>query len=76
VASTIWRTVHDQKDRVVYFYLATSPTVFWMPLDTLDFTAGSPVRRLPLKTGETYSGDVSPSLSPAEPFVLLEAAPK
>ncbi len=47
-----------------------------MPLDTLDFTAGSPVRRLPLKTGETYSGDVSPSLSPAEPFVLLEAAPK
>ncbi|MFM1904588.1 MAG: Choloylglycine hydrolase [Planctomycetota bacterium] len=76
VASTIWRTVHDQKDRVLYFDSATSPTVFWVPLAELDFTAGSPVKRLPLKGGQTYSGDASASLRPAEPFSFLKATPK
>jgi choloylglycine hydrolase len=76
VASTIWRTVHDHKDRTLYFDSATSPTVFWVPLEKLDFTAGAPVKRLPLKAGETYSGDASGSLQPAEPFSFLKATPK
>ena len=76
VASTIWRTVHDQKARTLYFDSATSPTVFWMPLEKLDFTAGAPVKKLPLKAGETYSGDASGSLRPAEPFSFLKATPK
>lgn len=76
VASTIWRTVHDQKNRILAFDSATSPTVFWVPLEKLDFTGGSPVKRLPLKDGETYSGDASGSLRPAEPFSFLKAAPK
>lgn len=76
VASTIWRTVHDQKARTLYFDSATSPTVFWMPLEKLDFTAGAAVKKLPLKAGETYSGDASGSLRPAEPFSFLKATPK
>ena len=76
VASTIWRTVHDQRDRTLYFDSATSPTVFWVPLDKVDFTAGVPVKRLPLKGGETYSGDASASFRPAEPFKFLEAKPR
>lgn len=76
VASTIWRTVYDQKDRVLYFDSATSPTVFWVPLERLDFTAGRPVQRLPLKAGETYSGDASGSLESARPFEFLEATPR
>lgn len=76
IASTIWRTVHDQKARTLYFDSATSPTVFWMPLEKLDFTAGAPVKKLPLKAGETYSGDASGSLRPAEPFSFLKATPK
>jgi choloylglycine hydrolase len=75
VASTVWRTVHDQKERVLYFDSATSPTVFWVPLERCDFTAGGPVKRLPLKGGETYSGDASGSFRPAEPFQFLEARP-
>ncbi len=75
VASTIWRTVHDQNDRVVYFDSATSPTVFWVPLDKLDFKAGAAVKKLPLKGGETYSGDASGSLQLAETFDFLEAKP-
>ena len=76
VASTIWRTVHDQQERVVYFDSATSPTVFWMPLERFDFAAGAGVKRLPLKGGETYSGDASASFRPAEPFAFLKAPPK
>jgi choloylglycine hydrolase len=75
IASTIWRTVYDHKDRVMYFDSATSPTVFWLPLDSLSFDAGAPVKRLALKAGETYSGDASASLKPAEPFAFLPAKP-
>jgi choloylglycine hydrolase len=75
VASTIWRTVHDQKERVLYFDSATSPTVFWIPLDQLDFQSGAAVKRLPLKSGETYHGDASEGLVAAEAFKFLEAKP-
>ena len=75
IASTIWRTVHDQKERVLYFDSATSPTVFWIPLDQLDFQSGAAVKRLPLKSGETYNGDASEGLVAAEAFKFLEAKP-
>ena len=76
VASTIWRTAYDQKDRVLYYDSATSPTVFWVPLTKIDFTAGQPVQRLPMKGGETYSGDASGAFRPAEAFPFLEATPR
>lgn len=75
IASTIWRTVYDHKDRVMYFDSATSPTVFWLPLENLSFDAGASVKRLALKAGETYSGDASGTLKPAEPFAFLPAKP-
>lgn len=76
VASTIWRTVHDQKERVVYFDSAISPTVFWVPLAEVDLAAGAGVKRLPLKGGETYSGDASGALEPADAFSFLKAIPQ
>jgi choloylglycine hydrolase len=76
VASTIWRTLYDQKERVLYFDSATSPTIFWVSLDKLDLAAGAPVKRLPLKGGETYGGDATAALRPTEPFVFLEAKPR
>ncbi|MFM8579283.1 MAG: linear amide C-N hydrolase [Planctomycetaceae bacterium] len=76
VASTVWRTIHDQTHRVLYFDSATSPTVFWVPLDQCDLEAGSPVKRLPLKGGETYSGDASGTFRPADSFEFLRASPR
>ena len=76
VASTIWRTGYDQKNRVMYFDSATSPNVFWLPLEGLAFDAGSPVQKIPLKAGETYGGNASASLKPAEPFAFLPAKAK
>ena len=73
VASTIWRTIYDQKERVLYFDAATSPTVFWIPLARCEFTTDSAVTKLPLAAGQTYSGDATASLVPAEAFPFLEA---
>lgn len=76
IASTVWRTVYDQKARVLYFDSATSPTVFWVPFEKFNLAAGEPVKRLPLKGGETYSGDASEAFRPAEAFKFLEAKPR
>lgn len=76
VSSTIWRTVHDQKERILYFDSATSPTVFWIPLESVDLTAGAPAKRLPLKGGETYSGDAAGEFRPDTAFPFLEAVPR
>lgn len=76
VSSTIWRTIYDQKARVLYFDSATSPTVFWIPLEKIVFAAGATVARLPLKEGETYNGDASGALQPATPFAFLKATPE
>ncbi len=73
IASTVWRTVHDQKARVLYFDSATSPNVFWLPLADLDFTAGRPVTKLALRGGETYSGNATAGLKPAAAFPFLPA---
>jgi len=76
VASTIWRTVHDQKTRTLFFDSSTSPTVLWVPLERLDFQAGAAVKRLPLRGGETYSGDATGAMRAAEPYEFLEAKPR
>jgi choloylglycine hydrolase len=75
IASTVWRTLYDQKEKVMYFDSATSPTVFWLPLADLDFNAGSPVKKLELIGGKVYSGNAATHLKPAAPFAFLPASP-
>ncbi|MGL5956985.1 MAG: linear amide C-N hydrolase [Phocaeicola sp.] len=59
IATTIWRTVSDQKN-LKYFYESTlSPNVFWVDLTLVDFSAGSGIRKLPLANGEIYAGNTS-----------------
>jgi len=76
IASTVWRTVYDQKAKRMFFDSATSPNVFWVPLDKLDLSAGAPVKKLALKEGKTYSGDASGGLQPEKPFAFLSAKPE
>ncbi len=73
IASTIWRTLYDHKNKVFYFDSATSPAVFWVPLSDLDFNAGAPVKKLTLSGGENYSGNASSKFVNAEPFKFLPA---
>lgn len=73
IASTLWRTVSDQKDRIYYFDSSTSPNAFWVPLSDLNFTPGAPVKKLTLTGGKIYSGNAAPQFTDAKPFAFLPA---
>lgn len=75
IASTLWRTTYDQKERVLIFDSATAPSAFWVMLDELNLNVGQPVRRLDASGGRTYSGDVSKQFQPAQPFAFLPGKP-
>lgn len=76
IASTRWRTVADQKNRVYYFDDATSPMVFWVELDHIDFAKGAAVKKLELTGGQVYGGEATSKFTPAQAFPFLSAAPK
>lgn len=71
IASTIWRTVSDQKNRVYFFDSATSPNTFWVPLADLDLKPGAPVKKLTLTGGKVYSGNTAKLFAPATPFTFM-----
>lgn len=73
IASTIWRTVSDQKNRIYYFDSATRPNTFWVAFDKLDFDRNAPVRKLTIQNGEVYSGEVSGYFRPSEPLKFMDA---
>ncbi len=76
IASTRWRSIADQKNRVYYFDQATSPMVFWVELDNVDFAKGAAVKKLELTGGQIYSGDAAAKFVPAQAFPFLEATGK
>lgn len=71
IASTFWRTTYDQKQKILIFDSATSPTTFWIQLAGLNLNQGQPVRKLTVAGGRTYGGDASSQLRPSEPFPFL-----
>jgi len=73
IASTLWRTVADQKHKVYFFDSATSPNAFWVPLADLDFSPGAPVMMLPMAGGQVYAGNAADKFVPSEPFEFLPA---
>ena len=75
IASTIWRTVSDQKNLVYYFDSATRPNTFWVSFDKLDLKPGAPVKKLTIQNGEVFSGETASQFKPAEPFKFLPATP-
>lgn len=75
VASTLWRTVSDQKNKVYFFDSATSPNTFWVPLGDLDFKNNAPVKKLTTSGGKVYSGNAASNFEEANPFAFLPAKP-
>lgn len=71
ISSTIWRTVSDQKNRVYYFENTASPSVLWVKLDKLDFSASSGTRKLRMTDRPDLGGDQTTAFEPAKPFVFL-----
>lgn len=73
IASTIWRSIIDQRQRVLLFDSVTSPTVFRVSLDQLDLRPGAPVRRLQVAGGRVYAGETASKFEASAPFTFLPA---
>lgn len=71
IASTRWRSVSDQKNKIYYFETTLTPNVFWVNLNKMDFTPGAPVRKLSLIDGEIYAGDTAKDFKASKPFAFL-----
>ena len=71
IASTRWRTVSDQKNRVYFFESTLGPDIFWIDLKGLDFSSGAPVKKLSLTGGEIYAGNAAGEFRESEPFPFL-----
>lgn len=75
IASTLWRTVSDQKNLVYYFDSSTYPNTFWIDLQKLNFSQNAPVLSLAVENGEVYAGEVSKLFKTTKPFDFLSAEP-
>ena len=75
LSTTRWRVVADHKDRRYYVESVISPSVFWVDLDTLDFSEGAEVLKLDLGLDmeRVMAGEVSASFEPAAPFAFQPA---
>lgn len=59
IASTRWRTVADQKNKVYYFESTLSPDIFWINFKGLNFSSGADIKKLSLTKGEIYAGNAA-----------------
>ena len=75
IASTLWRTVSDQKNKVYFYDSATTPNVFWVPFADLDLSEGAPAKKLKIAGGKYYSGNAAEHFLAATPFQFLQADP-
>ncbi len=68
ISPTRWRTVTDLTNGTYFFESTTSPNIFWIHLDKLDFCEGAPVKKLDLVNDPDRVGDVSYEFKESEPF--------
>lgn len=71
IASTLWRTVADQKDGRYFYESTRSPNIFWVDLKEINFSPDQPVRKLTLTGQEIYAGNALKDFKQAEPFQFL-----
>ncbi|CAG34933.1 linear amide C-N hydrolase [Desulfotalea psychrophila] len=71
IATTLWRSVSDQKSLTYYFESTISPNIFWVDLHKLDFNSTAQVKELNLNAQPIFAGEVSAKFVPAKPFKWL-----
>lgn len=74
IAATLWRCVADLKNNTYYFENTNRPNVFWVDLNKLNLQAGAPIKKLPLKNGEIYAGEVSSKFIASPSFFANKTA--
>src|SRR5262245_35482091 len=68
VASTLWRAVSDQTDKITFFDSSTSPNSFWIPQADLDLDESALVRKLTVAGGKVYSDNIADKFVPTPAF--------
>ncbi len=68
IASTLWRTLYDHKNSILYFDSATVPNTFWVRIADLDFNELSPIKKLSISGGKIYSGNVADKFVESDSF--------
>lgn len=74
ISSTRWRTVADHKQKLYFFESALTPNVFWVDLNTIDFSEKSgTVKKLELGADQKniFFGNVNQQFKKSEPFKFL-----
>lgn len=74
ISSTRWRTLADHKNQLYFFESALSPSVFWVDLKKIDFSASTgTTKKLELNDNQTrvLGGEVSHEFKPEKPFEFL-----
>jgi penicillin V acylase-like amidase (Ntn superfamily) len=72
IASTLWRSVADQKNLQYFFESTSTPNVFWVDFKDLDFNQGKSIKKLTLSDG-IYAGNVAKQFTEATAFNFLPA---
>ncbi|OJU81064.1 MAG: hydrolase [Chlamydia sp. 32-24] len=73
IASTLWRTISNQKDLLYFFDSSTSPNTFWVAFKDLDIQEGAPVKKITTAGGKIYLGNASQEFKEEKPFTFLPA---
>lgn len=75
LSTTRWRVVADHKSMVFFGESATSPNIFWVDMNKLDFSEEAQVQKLDLGVDmdRILVGEVSDKFVPAEPFEFMAA---
>jgi len=73
IATTLWRTVADQKNLVYYFDSATTPNTFWVDFADLDFSEAAEPKKLPIAGGKYYAGNAADKFVVDTPFTFMSA---
>jgi penicillin V acylase-like amidase (Ntn superfamily) len=74
ISSTRWRTVADHKRKLYFFESAMTPNVFWVALNSIDFSATSgKVKKLDLGADQknTFSGATNEQFKESEAFKFM-----
>lgn len=71
VSTTIWRTVTDLTNGVLYYDGVFSPQVFWVDTKKLNFATDQPVRKLTVVDNFDLMGEASDKFQKAEMFKFL-----
>lgn len=69
IATTVYRSVRDLKNKVYYYESTQSPNIFWVDLKKLNLKKGSPVMKLDLENNKRIlNGESSSKFLKAKPF--------